>query len=200
MNKVNDYNDSIEENNSYDINNKTCIFWITLADNLDILENHVSTLYKNISSSNYKNKTSSIPKKPLSKNSSVSNISIQKDEKIKNIKTFHNEKVYFQNLQSFLDELEHIKDFCRNLQKTQQEYCLMANERKNFEKMKSDVIKISSDVNIIKDEFQEINSIFKQISNRISNLEDENNNLKNQNKNLIKNIKQASTNPIRNDV
>ena len=76
----------------------------------------------------------------------------------------------------------------------------MPNESKNFENMKTDVIKIYSDVNILKDEFQEIHAIFKQITSRISNLEDENNNLKNQNKNLIKNIKHASSNHQRNEV
>jgi hypothetical protein len=160
---------------------------------MENLENQISSLYKNINNTNYKAKNASIPRKPLSKTSSNSNMAVQKEDKIKNIKTYHNEKVYFQNLQNFVEELEHVKDFCRNLQKTQQENCLIANERKNFEKMKSDVIKISSDVNVLKDEFQEIHTIFKQITSRINNLEEENNSLKNQNKSLIKNIKQASS-------
>ena len=84
-----------------------------------------------------------------------------------------------------MEELEHIKDFCRNLQKTQQSNCLVTHERKNFENMKSEVIKLSSDVNIIKEELSEINNIFQQINIRINKLEDENNNLKYQNKKAI---------------
>jgi len=191
--------DSMDEKRSKITESNYNITDTSNKQHLDTLEQQISNLYKTAEKTHYKGPKANVPtKKPssLSKTHSATNISISKDDKLKNIKTFHNEKVYFQNLQSFLTELEHIKDFCRNLQKTQQENCILASERKNFENMKSDVIKISSDVNILKDEFQEIHNIFKQINARIDLLEDENNNLKIQNKKLVNSIKQ---NDRRND-
>jgi hypothetical protein len=70
------------------------------------------------------------------------------------------------------EEIQHIKNFCKELKKTQEENCIMENEKKNFEKMKSEHIKLHADLNILKEDVKEILSNYSNLVKRVMYLED----------------------------
>ena len=41
----------------------------------------------------------------------------------------------YESLKNLTNEINHVKDFCKELKKTHDENCIMQNEKKNFEKM-----------------------------------------------------------------
>jgi hypothetical protein len=84
--------------------------------------------------------------------------------------------------------MEHLKEVCKDLKKTQEENCLFHNEKTVFEKMKNEHIKINADMNIIKDDIKEILGNYHNLVKRVVGLEEENKNLRAHNKNLIKHV------------
>jgi hypothetical protein len=95
-------------------------------------------------------------------------------------------KLPYDNMKSLMDEIEHLKNFCRDLKQTMEENCVMGNERKNFEKMKSENIKLTADFNILKEDMQEMMTNYHNIAKRVTQLEEENKSLRIHNKNLVK--------------
>jgi predicted patatin/cPLA2 family phospholipase len=71
--------------------------------------------------------------------------------------------------------------------------CIMANERKNFEKMKNEHIKLTADYNILKEDMQEMMMNYHNIARRLNALEEENTNLRSHNKNLVKFVSKNTT-------
>ena len=67
----------------------------------------------------------------------------------------------------------------------------MQNEKKNFEKMKSEHIKLHADLNILKEDVKEILNNYSNLVKRVMYLEDENKNLRQHNKNLVRYISQS---------
>lgn len=64
----------------------------------------------------------------------------------------------------------------------------MANEKKAFERMKNDFVKVNADLNIMKEDMQEMLEKFQAVIQRVSSLEEENKNLRAHNKDLVKMI------------
>jgi predicted nuclease with TOPRIM domain len=86
------------------------------------------------------------------------------------------------------EEIEHIKNFCKDIKKTQEENCIMQNEKKCFDKMKNENIKLNADINIIKEDIKEILTNMHNLNKRVILMEEENKNLRVHNKNLVKYI------------
>jgi hypothetical protein len=70
----------------------------------------------------------------------------------------------------------------------------MGGEKKTFEKIKNEHIKLHADMNILKEDMKEILTNYHNLLQRITQLEDENSNLRNHNKNLIKFIQGGAQN------
>jgi hypothetical protein len=100
--------------------------------------------------------------------------------------TDDSKKIPFDNMKSLMDEIEHLKRYCKDLKGTMEENCIMGNERKNFEKMKNEHIKLIADFNIVKEDMQEMLTNYHNLSKRMSILEEENRHLRTHNKNLVK--------------
>lgn len=96
------------------------------------------------------------------------------------------QKTNYEALRSLTEEISHVKEFCKEIKKKQDENCIMENEKNNFEKMKNEHIKLNADVNIIKEDIKEILSNYQNLVKRVESLEEENKSLRQHNKNLIK--------------
>jgi len=94
--------------------------------------------------------------------------------------------------------MEHLKEVCKDLKKTQEENCLLHNEKTIFEKMKNEHIKLNADMNIIKDDIKEILGNYHNLIKRVVALEEENKNLRAHNKNLIKHVQSLNNGWIEN--
>ena len=83
------------------------------------------------------------------------------------------------------EEIEHIKNYCNELQRQFNNHCIIKNERKEFDNIKKENIKLTAEVSILKDDVAELMKKFSLINNKIDNIQQENNNLKIQNKHLL---------------
>jgi predicted nuclease with TOPRIM domain len=83
------------------------------------------------------------------------------------------------------EEVEHIKNYCNELQRQFDNHCLIKNEKKEFENIKKENIKLTAEVSILKDDVAELMKKFSLINNKIDSMQQENNNLRMQNKNLL---------------
>ena len=83
------------------------------------------------------------------------------------------------------EEVEHIKNYCNELQRQFNNHCIIKNERKEFDNIKKENIKLTAEVSILKDDVAELMKKFSLINNKINNIQQENNNLKIQNKHLL---------------
>ena len=82
-------------------------------------------------------------------------------------------------------EVQHIKNYCNELQRQFDNHCLIKNEKKEFENIKKENIKLTAEVSILKDDVAELMKKYGIINNKIDSMQQENNNLKIQNKNLL---------------
>ena len=82
-------------------------------------------------------------------------------------------------------EVQHIKNYCNELQRQFDNHCLIKNEKKEFENIKKENIKLTAEVSILKDDVAELMKKYGNINNKIESMQQENNNLKIQNKNLL---------------
>lgn len=103
-------------------------------------------------------------------------------------------KLSYNHIKNFTEELERIKNFCREIKKAQEENCIMENEKKTFDKMKNEYIKLSADLSIMKEDIKEILSNYHALLKRVNYIEEENKNLRSHNKNLVKLIQQRNNN------
>jgi len=92
----------------------------------------------------------------------------------------------YEVIKSLIDEIEHLKDFCKDLKRSQEENCIMQNERNIFDKIKNEHIKLNADTNIMKEDIKEILGNYHNLMKRVAILEDENKNLRAHNKNLVR--------------
>ncbi len=53
-------------------------------------------------------------------------------------------------------EVQHIKNYCNELQRQFDNHCLIKNEKKEFENIKKENIKLTAEVSILKDEVEEL--------------------------------------------
>ena len=93
-------------------------------------------------------------------------------------------------------EVEHIKNYCNELKRQFDNHCMIKNEKKEFDNIKKENIKLTAEVSILKDDVAELMKKFSLINNKIDSMQQENNNLKNQNKNLLNFISIMSNNSI----
>jgi len=103
-------------------------------------------------------------------------------------------KISFENLKKLNDEIDHIKEFCKDLKSTVESTCLVDNEKKSFNKMKNDFIKQNADINIMKEDMGEMMKNLHFLMRRVDVLEDENKNLRRHNQNLVKFVKNIGQN------
>ena len=82
-------------------------------------------------------------------------------------------------------EVQHIKNYCNELQRQFDNHCLIKNEKKEFENIKKENIKLTAEVSILKDDVAELMKKYGIINSKIDSMQQENNNLKIQNKNLL---------------
>ena len=138
--------------------------------------------YKNLkrktNTSNYNNK------------STYSNLNLNLRNVSPNIKHNNNFMRKDPNKESFIlnkltTEVEHIKNYCNELQRQFDNHCLIKNEKKEFENIKKENIKLTAEVSILKDDVADLMKKFNLINNKIDSMTQENNNLKMQNKNLL---------------
>ena len=100
------------------------------------------------------------------------------------------------------EELKHIKAFCEELKGSLHKNCLIENDKKAFDRMKNENIKMIADVNILKEDIKEINKNYNDLCQRINKIEEDNKNIRQFNKNLIKFIEGkplVNNNPIKVD-
>ena len=83
------------------------------------------------------------------------------------------------------EEVEHIKNYCNELQRQFDNHCLIKNEKKEFENIKKENIKLTAEVSILKDDVADLMKKFSLINNKIDSMQQENNSLRMQNKNLL---------------
>jgi len=83
------------------------------------------------------------------------------------------------------EEVEHIKNYCNELQRQFDNHCLIKSEKKEFENIKKENIKLTAEVSILKDDVAELMKKFSLINNKIDSMQQENNSLRMQNKNLL---------------
>ena len=94
------------------------------------------------------------------------------------------------------EEVEHIKKYCSDLQRQFDNHCLIRNEKKEFENIKKENIKLTAEVSILKDDISDLMKKFNLINNKIDSMQQENNNLKIQNKNLMNFLSSMNGNGI----
>ncbi len=102
-------------------------------------------------------------------------------------------------LKNLIDEMEHLKEVCKDLKKTQEENCLLHNEKTIFEKIKNEHIKLNADMSIIKDDIKEILGNYHNLMKRVVALEEENKNLRAHNKNLVRNMQNLNNGWVENN-
>ena len=167
-------------------NNKRKIFSIsnnnirtTTTPNRSFLtKSKLSTNSKN--SSYYKNTHSNLRKNSyISLNSNISN------NKRNNNMTKNELNKEINIINKLIQEVEHIRNYCTDLQRQFDNHCLIKNEKKEFENIKKENIKLTAEVSILKDDVAELMKKFGTINNKIDTMQQENNNLKMQNKNLL---------------
>lgn len=153
----------------------------------------MSELQRKVKDTNYKTKSNGASK--LDRNGKRSNIKSrtnnnspgEKPDTSNIIKeTPAPSKPGYEAIKNLTDELEHVKQFCKTMKQTMEENCIMANEKKAFDRMKNDFIKVSADVNIIKEDMKEMMTNFHEMMQKVNKLEEENKNLRAHNKNLVK--------------
>lgn len=114
-------------------------------------------------------------------------------DKINTNTILNSHRITYDSVKMLGDEVQHIKDFCLNLKRTVEENCILENEKKNFEKIKNENIKINADLTIMKEDIKEILGNYHNLVKRVNFLEEENANLRKHNKNLVRFISQHKT-------
>ena len=150
-----------------------------------------SFLTKSKLSINSKNKSSY---KNINRKNSGSNLSFKSNLKLRNnsqmVKNNNNFMRKDPNKEAIIlgkltEEVEHIKNYCNELQRQFDNHCLIKNEKKEFENIKKENIKLTAEVSILKDDVADLMKKFSLINNKIDSMQQENNSLRMQNKNLL---------------
>ena len=150
-----------------------------------------SFLTKSKLSINSKNNSSY---KNINRKNSGSNLSFKSNLKLRNNSQMSKNNNNFMRkdpnkeaiiLGKLTEEVEHIKNYCNELQRQFDNHCLIKNEKKEFENIKKENIKLTAEVSILKDDVAELMKKFSLINNKIDSMQQENNSLRMQNKNLL---------------
>jgi chromosome segregation ATPase len=160
---------------------------------LDKIDKQIGVLQKSIKENKYKTGKNKIEEKKSQRNktpeqkksNNLANATISYKEE----KSDKFNKISFEQLKNLNEEIDHIKEFCKNIKRSVDESCLLDNDKKAFNKMKNDFIKQSADINILKDDMQEMMRNMHFMVKRIETLEEENKNLRKHNQNLIRFVK-----------
>ena len=96
------------------------------------------------------------------------------------------DKVSYNEVRGLTEELEVVKRLFKELKKQTEENCIMYNEKRQFEKLKSDFIKLNADNNIMRQEMAEVTGEVSELIKRVQFLEEENRYLRKMNKNYGK--------------
>ena len=150
-----------------------------------------SFLTKSKLSINSKNNSSY---KNINRKNSGSNLSFKSNLKLRNNSQMSKNNNNFMRkdpnkeaiiLGKLTEEVEHIKNYCNELQRQFDNHCLIKNEKKEFENIKKENIKLTAEVSILKDDVADLMKKFSLINNKIDSMQQENNSLRMQNKNLL---------------
>jgi hypothetical protein len=199
-----------DQNNNYAKNNRKNqkrLFYDknvgnTTPDRSFLSKSKMSMNSKNSSCKNIKRKYScsnGINKSYISNKSNKSSVNYNKRNTSPMIKYNNNFMRKDPNKESFVlnklsQEVEHIKNYCNELQRQFDNHCLIKNEKREFDNIKKENIKLTAEVRILKDDVAELMKKFSLINNIIDPIQQENKNLKMQNKNLLNFISIMSNN------
>lgn len=127
-------------------------------------------------------------------NMDISNISQSYINLKENENNLISGRMNYNYMKNFTEELERVKSYCKEIKKSQEENCIMQNEKKTFDKMKNEFIKLSADMNILKEDMKEILTNYHTLVKRVTFMEEENKNLRKHNKCLVKLIQNRKEN------
>ena len=172
-----------------------------------VSDNYFNTNFSKISSTNVLSNITSIqndsPKKVLSKfknllkmtkykpkkkyKNDLTEIMSNKDIDIENVAEYEEKNLEYQKLSL---EIREVNKFINNLKDQIYFNCIMDDEKKTFEKMKDDNIKLNDELNKLKDNIKILDVNYKFLLKKLSEAEEEQIYLQNENKKLIDYIQQ----------
>ena len=172
-----------------------------------VSDNYFNTNFSKISSTNVLSNITSIqndsPKKVLSKfknllkitrykpkknyKNDLTEIMNNKDIDIENVAEYEEKNLEYQKLSL---EIREVNKFINNLKDQIYFNCIMDDEKKTFEKMKDDNIKLNDELNKLKDNIKILDVNYKFLLKKLSEAEEEQIYLQNENKKLIDYIQQ----------
>ena len=172
-----------------------------------VSDNYFNTNFSKISSTNVLSNITSIqndsPKKVLSKfknllkmtkykpkkkyKNDLTEIMSNKDIDIENVAQYEEKNLEYQKLSL---EIREVNKFINNLKDQIYFNCIMDDEKKTFEKMKDDNIKLNDELNKLKDNIKILDVNYKFLLKKLSEAEEEQIYLQNENKKLIDYIQQ----------
>jgi hypothetical protein len=115
-----------------------------------------------------------ISKKP---NVTIQSNTSNKSEAVKALNT--------ENMNNLTVETEKIRNMCKEVEKSLNDDCIMENEKKNLDKLKSEIIRITSDIQNFKDDVKDFKKDLVYLVKKLDYLEIENKTLKQRNYNLF---------------
>ena len=172
-----------------------------------VSDNYFNSNFSKISSTNLLSNLTSIqndsPKKLLSKfknllkltryrpkkkyKNDLTEIMSNKDIDIENVAEYEEKNLAYQKLSL---DIREVNKFINSLKDQIYFNCIMDNEKKNFEKMKDDNIKLNDELNKLKDNLKILDVNYKFLLKKLSEAEEEQIYLQNENKKLIDYIQQ----------
>ena len=211
LTNINEYNDKNNSkfrksnqsnyNNNYNKNNSKRGYYNKSIGNTTpnrsfLTKSKLSINSKNSSSKNLRRKNSSIIYNNKSSISNLNHNSRTTSPMITYTNNFMRKDPKKESLiiNKLTQEVEHIKNYCTELQRQFDNHCLIKNEKKEFDNIKKENIKLTAEVSILKDDVAQLMKKFSIINNKIDSMQQENNNLKIQNKNLLNFISIMSNN------
>jgi len=159
---------------------------------LEKIEKQVNLLNKTAKETNYKTKSTGRRRKEEEKKERKKTPEVRKNESTivkTTISSPKYNKISFDNLKNLNDEIDHIKEFCKDLKSKVESNIMIDKDKKAFGKMKNDFIKQSADINIMKEDMGELMKNLHFLMRRMDVLEEENKNLRRHNQNLVKFVK-----------
>jgi len=159
---------------------------------LEKIEKQVNLLNKTAKETKYRTKSTGRRRKEEEKKERRKTPDVRKNESTNVKTTISSPKaniISFDNLKNLNDEIDHIKEYCKDLKSKVESNIMIDKDKKAFGKIKNDFIKQSADINIMKEDMGEMMKNLHFLMRRMDVLEEENKNLRRHNQNLVKFVK-----------
>lgn len=163
---------------------------------------------ESISRNSLKNKSSKKPMRngsitPISNNNTIKKqLNTTNTQLTYNNNIDHNQSINKQNtidkeaIRVLSEEIKHIKSYYEELNQKVRELCILNKQKKEFDQIKKENIKLIADVSILKEDMLDLMKCYQKLSHIISTLQVDNENLKQQNKNLLAYISNGNDNEV----